>query len=90
MLEEQTFLIRELKNRLVTRSHVVSQEEETRSSPEVVKVFIWYKVILRLPRRWKQFSQKWEKYLPGRRLFSKVMIYIIGAVDLCWKNKLSS
>ena len=37
MLEEQTFLIRELKNRLVTRSHVVSQEEETRSSPEVEK-----------------------------------------------------
>ena len=33
MLEEQTFLIRELKNQLVTRSHVVSQEEETRSSP---------------------------------------------------------
>ena len=37
MLEEQIFLIRELKNRLVTRSHVVSQEEETRSSPEVEK-----------------------------------------------------
>ena len=37
MLEEQTFLIRELKNRLVTRSHVVSQEKETRSSPEVEK-----------------------------------------------------
>ena len=37
MLEEQTFLIRELKNRLVTRSHVVSQEEETRSSQEVEK-----------------------------------------------------
>ena len=29
MLEEQTFLIRELKNRLVTRSHVISQEGET-------------------------------------------------------------
>ena len=29
MLEEQTFLIRELKNRFVTRSHVSSQEEET-------------------------------------------------------------
>ena len=37
MLEEQTFLIRELKNQLVTRSHVVSQEEETRNSPEVEK-----------------------------------------------------
>ena len=29
MLEEQTFLIRELKIRLVTKSHVVSQEGET-------------------------------------------------------------
>ena len=28
MLEEQTFLIRELKNRLVTRSHVQSPEVE--------------------------------------------------------------
>ena len=28
MLEEQTFLIRELKNRLMTRSYVISQEEE--------------------------------------------------------------
>ena len=28
MLEEQTFLIRELKNRLVTRSHVRSPEVE--------------------------------------------------------------
>ena len=28
MLEEQTFLIRELKNRLMTRSHIISQEEE--------------------------------------------------------------
>ena len=28
MLEEQTFHIRELENRLVTRSHVISQEEE--------------------------------------------------------------
>ena len=28
MLEDQTFLIRELKNRLMTRSHVISQEGE--------------------------------------------------------------
>ena len=28
MLEEQTFLIRELKNSLMTWSHVISQEEE--------------------------------------------------------------
>ena len=28
MLEEQTFLIRELKNHLMTRSLVISQEEE--------------------------------------------------------------
>ena len=28
MLEEQTFHIRELKNRLMTRSHVIFQEEE--------------------------------------------------------------
>ena len=32
---------RALKNRLVTRSHVISQEEETRSSPEVEKAVIW-------------------------------------------------
>ena len=37
MLEEQTFLIRELKNRLVSRSHVRSPEVEIRSSPEVEK-----------------------------------------------------
>ena len=37
MLEEQTFLIRELKNRLMTRSHVISQEEEACSSFEVEK-----------------------------------------------------
>ena len=29
MLEKQTFLKRELKNRSVTRSHVISQEGET-------------------------------------------------------------
>ena len=28
MLEEPTFLIRELKNRLMTRSHVIFKEEE--------------------------------------------------------------
>ena len=37
MLEEPTFLIRELKNRLMTRSHVISQEEEAWSSFEVEK-----------------------------------------------------
>ena len=37
MLEEQTFLIREHKNRLMTRSHVFSQEEEAWSSFEVEK-----------------------------------------------------
>ena len=37
MLEEQTFLIRELKNRLMTRSHVISQEEEAWISFEVEK-----------------------------------------------------
>ena len=37
MLEEQTFLLRELKIRLVTKSHVISQEGETRNSLEVEK-----------------------------------------------------
>ena len=37
MLEEQTFLIKKLKNRLVTRSHVRSPEVEICSSPEVEK-----------------------------------------------------
>ena len=36
---------RALKKRLVTRSHDISPEEETRSSPEVEKAVIWYKVI---------------------------------------------
>ena len=37
MLEEQTFLIRELKNRLMTRSDVISQEEVAWISCEVEK-----------------------------------------------------
>ena len=39
---------RALKNRLVTRSHFISPEEETRNSPEVEKAAIWYKVILEI------------------------------------------
>ena len=65
MWEEQFSSYESSKNRLVTRSHVISPEEETRNSQKWKKIFIWYKVILRLPRRWKRFSQKWEKYLPG-------------------------
>ena len=49
MWEGQTLLIRESsKNRLETRSHVISLEEVTRSSPEVEKAVIWYKVILEI------------------------------------------
>ena len=37
---------------------------------------------LRFPKKWKRVPGKWKWYLTGRRLFSKVRIYIIGAVDL--------
>ena len=37
---------------------------------------------LRFPRKWKRVPGKWKWYLTGRRLFSKVRIYIIRAVDL--------
>ena len=37
MWEEQFSSYESSKNRLVTRSHVISPEEETRNSPEVEK-----------------------------------------------------
>ena len=40
MWEEQPFLIRELKNRLVTRSHVISPEVEIYSSPRSGKRYL--------------------------------------------------
>ena len=92
MWEEQTLLIRESsKNRLETRSHVISLEEVTRSSPEVEKTVIWYKVILEIAQEVEiSFPEVRKRYLLGRRLFLKVRIYIIGAVDSCGKNKHSS
>ena len=75
----------------MTRSHVISQEKETCSSPEVKKVFICYKVIIEIAQEVETSSQEVRKgYLPGRRLFPKVRKHNIGAVDLCGKNKLSS
>ena len=69
----------------------ISQEGEA-SSPEMGKVYnnLVKGNNLRFPRKWKRVPRKWKWYLTGRRLFSKVRIYIIGAVDLCWKSKLSS
>ena len=79
------------KNRLETRSHVVSLEEVTRSSPEVEKAVFWYKVILEIAQEVEMsFPEVVKSYLLGRRLFLKVRIYIIGAVDSCGKSKLSS
>ena len=62
MLEEQTFLIRELKIRLVTKSHVISQEGETWNSLEVEKgihLVSGYNWDCQGSRN--EFSQKWEK-----------------------------
>ena len=36
------------------------------------------------------FPEVGKRYLLGRRLFLKVRIYIIGAVDSCGKSKHSS
>ena len=56
------------KNRLVTRSHVISQEEETRSSPEVEKAVIWYKVIIEIAQEVEtSFQEVGKEYLLGRR-----------------------
>ena len=69
-------------------SHVISLEEETRSSPEVEKPVIWYKVILEIAQEVEMsFPEVGKRYLLGRRLFLKMRIYIIGAIDLCGKSK---
>ena len=68
MLEEQTFLIRELKNRLGTRSHVRSPEVEIWSSPEVEKAFIWYMVLIEISQEGEASSPEMGKvYLSGKR-----------------------
>ena len=75
----------------MTRSHVISPEEETRSSPEVEKAVIWYKVILEIAQEVETiFPKMGKRYFLGRRLFLKVRIYIIEAVDSCGKSKHSS
>ena len=75
----------------MTRSHVNSQEEETRSSPEVEEAVIWYKVILEIAQEVEtSFPEVGKRYLLGRMLFLKVRIYIIEAVDSCGKSKHSS
>ena len=75
----------------MTRSHVISPEEETRSSPEVENAVIWYKVILEIAQEVvTSFPEVGKRYFLGRRLFSKVRIYIIGTVDSCGKSKHSS
>ena len=53
--------------------------------------FIWYKVILEIAQEVEiSFPEVGKRYLLGRRLFSKIRIYITGAVDLCGKSNLSS
>ena len=55
------------------------------------KVFIWYKVMIEIAQEVETSSQEvGKRYLPARGLFPKVRKHNIGAVDLCWKNKLSS
>ena len=62
--------------RLVTRSHFICQEEVTRSSPEVEKTFIWYKVILEIAKEVEtSLPEVGKGYLLGRRLLSKVRIF---------------
>ena len=73
------------------RSHAISLEEETRSSPEAEKAVIWYTVILEIAQEVEiSFPEVGKRYLLGRRLFFKMRIYIIGAVDSCGKSKHSS
>ena len=75
----------------MTRSHVISPEEETRSFPEVEKAVIWYKVILEIAQEVETiFPEEGKRYLLGRMLFFGVRIYITGAVDLCGESKHSS
>ena len=46
-----------------------------------------YMVIIEIAQEVETSSPEEEKrYLPGRRLFPKVRIYNIGAVDLCGKQ----
>ena len=55
------------------------------------KVFIWYKVIIEIAQEVEtSFPEVGKRYLLGRRLFLKVGIYIIRAVDSCGKSKHSS
>ena len=55
------------------------------------KVFIRYKVIIVIAQEVEtSFPEVGKRYLLGRRLFLKVRIYIIGAVDSCGKSKHSS
>ena len=55
------------------------------------KALIWYKVILEIAQGVEMsFPEVGKSYLLGRRLFLKVKIYIIGAVDSCGKSKHSS
>ena len=73
------------------RLHAIPLEEETRSSPEAEKAVIWYKVILEIAQEVEiSFPEVGKRYLLGRRLFLKMRIYIIGAVDSCGKSKHSS
>ena len=75
----------------MTRSHAISPEEETRSSPEVEKTVIWYKVIIEIAKEVEtSFPEVGKRYLLGRWLFLKARIYIIRAVDSCGKRKHSS
>ena len=56
------------------------------------KAVIWYKVILEIAQEVEMslFPEVGKRYLLGGRLFLKVRIYIIGAVDSCGKSKHSS
>ena len=65
MLEEQTFLIRELKNQLMTRSHVISQEEKHEVPLKWKKVFIWYKVIIEIAQEVETSSPR-----SGKKVFT--------------------
>ena len=67
------------------------QERKQEVLQKWIKVFIWYKVIIEIAQEGETSSPEVEKrYLPGIRLFSKVRIYTIGAVNVCGKSKLYS
>ena len=65
MLEEQTFLIRELKIRLVTKSHSFPKKGKHEIPLKGEKVFIWYQVIIEIAQEVETSSPR-----SGKKVFT--------------------